>query len=112
MHVITDLGYEATLVTDDSLGTGMDERARERRFWALKFTLACIFSIPVFLLAMVFAYIPGTKQGLDSHVGGFTWGGLSKWILTTPVQVALAGSLIILSQSQLLHAVIATGSWP
>lgn len=87
MAIITNLGYEATLVGDDSLDMGMVERRREKRFWAVKFGVACVFSVPVFLLAMVFMFIPGIKEGLDTNVGGFTWGALVKWALTTPVQV-------------------------
>lgn len=66
---------------------GMEERQKEKRFWAIKFGVACIFSIPVFLLSMVFANIGYFKSGLDTNVGGFTWGELVKWALTTPVQV-------------------------
>ena len=87
ISVIQGLGFEATLVADDNMEAGMEERQREKRFRAIKFGLACIFSVPVFLLAMVFMYIPGVKEGLDGNVGGFTWGELFKWALTTPVQV-------------------------
>lgn len=75
------------------MSAGMEERRREKRFWAIKFGVACIFSVPVFLVAMVLMYIPGVKQGLDSTVGGFTWGELVKWILTTPVQVGCLPTL-------------------
>lgn len=87
MASITDLGFEATLASDDNLEMGMEERQREKRFWAIKFGVACIFSIPVFLLSMVFANIGYFKSGLDTNVGGFTWEELVKWALTTPVQV-------------------------
>lgn len=87
MSAVQGLGYEATLMDDDSLAAGMEERQREKRFWAIKFGVACVFSVPVFLLSMVFMYIPGVKQGLDSNLGGFTWGEVFKWALTTPVQV-------------------------
>lgn len=89
LTIIKSLGYDATLIEEDNLETGMEERRREKRFWAIKFGLACIFSIPVFLLAMVFMFIPGIKEGLDKNVGGFTWGEIFKWALTTPVQVGV-----------------------
>ena len=84
---ICDMGYTADLITQDSLSAGMDERTKETRFWRRKFWLAFVFSLPVFLLAMVFGMIPATKRGLNTHVGGFTVGELVKWALTTPVQV-------------------------
>lgn len=46
-----------------------------------------LFSVPVFLLAMVFSYLPRVKEGLNTNVGGFTINELVQWILTTPVQV-------------------------
>lgn len=48
---------------------------------------ALVFSLPVFLLAMVFSYIPHVKEGLNTNVGGFTVNEIVQWILTTPVQV-------------------------
>ncbi|KAK9806592.1 hypothetical protein WJX73_005689 [Symbiochloris irregularis] len=86
MASISDLGFEALLASDDNLEMGMQERQREKRFWAIKFGVACIFSIPVFFLSMVFGNIGYFKSGLDTSVGGFTWGELVKWALTTPVQ--------------------------
>lgn len=47
-----------------------------------------LYCLQVFLLAMVFAYIPVLKHGLESTVmTGLQIGALVKWILTTPVQV-------------------------
>lgn len=83
---ICDIGYTAKIVTRDNQN-GMDQRVKEMQFWQRKFWLAFVFSLPVFLLAMVFGMIPATKHGLDTHVGGFTVGELVKGVLTTPVQV-------------------------
>ena len=42
----------------------------------------------VFLIAMVFEFIPGPKHGLEHMIlGGLEIGSLIKWVLTTPVQV-------------------------
>ena len=90
-HIIAEVeaaGFEAQMA-EETGGTGTDERARERRFWSRKFWTALALSLPVFLLAMVLAYIPGPKEGLDTNVGGFTLGALLKWALTTPVQVVI-----------------------
>ena len=67
----------------------MEERNREIAFWRHKFLLGLIFTLPVFLLAMVFEYIPVVKDGLETEVSGFTAGELTKLVLTTPVVVSL-----------------------
>ena len=87
LKAIEDLGYTAKLLENDVLQDGMDERSKEIRFWRRKFWLGFVFSLPVFLLAMVFGYIPDTKHGLDTEIDGFTVGELVKWALTTPVLV-------------------------
>ena len=65
----------------------MKERAREQRFWLVKFVAAFILSFPVFLLAMVFENIPATDRPLQTNADGFTAVALTKWALVTPVQV-------------------------
>ena len=85
--VVCGLGYEASLLQNDELSAGMGEREKEKRFWRQKVIWSLLFSVPVFLLAMVFAYLPRVKEGLNTSVGGFTVNELVQWILTTPVQV-------------------------
>lgn len=85
--LIEDLGYTAELVAADNLSAGLDERGREVSFWKRKFWIGFVFSLPVFLLAMVFEHTPRTKEGLETNVGGFTVGVIVKWVLTTPVLV-------------------------
>ena len=87
--VVSGLGYEADLLQNDKLSAGMGERERERLFWRHKVAWSLVFSVPVFLLAMVLAYLPGVKEGLNTNVGGFTVNELVQWILTTPVQVRI-----------------------
>ncbi|CAL5220469.1 g2492 [Coccomyxa viridis] len=84
--VVTGLGYEASLLQNDELSAGMSEREKEKRFWRQKVIWSLLFSVPVFLLAMVFSYLPHVKEGLNTSVGGFTVNELVQWILTTPVQ--------------------------
>ena len=85
--LIEELGYTAELITADNLSAGMDERAREIRFWKRKFWMGFVFSLPVFMIAMIFEHTPKTKDALNSNVGGFTAGEIVKWVLTTPVLV-------------------------
>ncbi|KAK9904210.1 hypothetical protein WJX75_006837 [Coccomyxa subellipsoidea] len=80
------MGYTANLLEADDLSAGMEVRERERRFWRRMVLAALVFSLPVFLLAMVFSYIPHVKEGLNTNVGGFTVNEIVQWILTTPVQ--------------------------
>jgi len=87
--VVSGLGYEAALLQNDELSAGMGEREKEKQFWRQKVIWSLLFSVPVFLLAMVFTYLPRVKEGLDTSVGGFTVNELVQWILTTPVQVRL-----------------------
>lgn len=87
--VVYGLGYEAALLQNDELSAGMGEREKEKQFWRQKVIWSLLFSVPVFLLAMVFTYLPRVKEGLDTSVGGFTVNELVQWILTTPVQVRL-----------------------
>ena len=104
--LIEDLGYTAELVTEDNLSSGMDERSREIKFWKRKFWIGFVFSLPVFLIAMIFEHTPGTKEGLNTNVGGLTVGILVKWVLTTPVLVSLLKSGRNI-ESQLLMQVFA-----
>ena len=87
LGAVTSLGYEAELLQNDELSAGMGEREKEKRFWRRKVLWSLAFSVPVFLLAMVFSYLPRVKDGLNTSVGGFTVNELVQWILTTPVQV-------------------------
>ena len=95
ISLIEDLGYTADLVAADNLSAGLDERSREIRFWKRKFWIGFVFSLPVFLLAMVFEHTPRTKEGLDTNVGGFTVGIIVKWVLTTPVLARSLSSCIM-----------------
>ncbi|XP_010255417.1 PREDICTED: probable copper-transporting ATPase HMA5 [Nelumbo nucifera] len=62
-------------------------RQEEIKQYYKSFLWSLIFTIPVFLTSMVFMYIPGIKQGLDSKVVKMlTKGELLRWVLSTPVQ--------------------------
>jgi Cu+-exporting ATPase len=99
ISLVRELGYEAGLLESDDMSAGMQEREREKRFWLRMVMMSLVFSVPVFLLAMVFSYLPRVKEGLNTNVGGFTVNELVQWVLTTPVQVGLACPVCSLSPS-------------
>ena len=45
-----------------------------------------VTQVPIFLLAMVFSYIPALAPALNTSVGCFTVNEIVQWILCTPVQ--------------------------
>ncbi|KAK9143713.1 hypothetical protein Syun_013113 [Stephania yunnanensis] len=63
------------------------QREEEIKKYYLSFLWSLVFTIPVFLLSMVFMYIPGIKNKLDTKiVNMLSVGELLRWILSTPVQ--------------------------
>lgn len=76
---------KATLFQPGGLG-GLDRSEEIKRYYK-SFLWSLAFTVPVFLLAMVFMYTPGIKRGLESKlVNMLTLGELLRWILSTPVQ--------------------------
>jgi len=64
-----------------------ERRQHEIRSWRDAFLFSAVFAIPVFLISMVFAYIPKVKDFLHSIAfAGVTYEELFTWILATPVQ--------------------------
>lgn len=59
------------------------------RYWRRKFWASMVFSAPLFLLSMVFMYIPGIKEGLETPVLGFPLLEVLTFLLATPVQVGM-----------------------
>ncbi|KAG9156512.1 hypothetical protein Leryth_006504 [Lithospermum erythrorhizon] len=63
------------------------QRHEEIKQYYRSFLWSLVFTIPVFLLSMVFMYIPGLKDGLDTEVVNMlTVGEILRWTLSTPVQ--------------------------
>ena len=104
LGAVTSLGYEAALLQNDELSAGMGEREKEKRFWRRKVLWSLAFSVPVFLLAMVFSYLPRVKDGLNTSVAGFTVNELVQWILTTPVQVRRLSDIALLHLGCVVYA--------
>ncbi|XP_038882875.1 probable copper-transporting ATPase HMA5 [Benincasa hispida] len=68
------------------------------------FLWSLIFTIPVFLSSMVFTYIPGIKDGLDTKiVNMMTVGELLRWVLSTPVQFIIGRRFYTGSYKALRH---------
>ncbi|KAK4389298.1 putative copper-transporting ATPase HMA5 [Sesamum angolense] len=62
-------------------------REEEIKQYHKTFLWSLVFTIPVFLISMVFMYIPGINHGLDTKVVNMlTIGEILRWVLTTPVQ--------------------------
>merc|ERR1711991_396790 len=85
---VKDLGYEASVLRTDEGGRSMAEvRARELTRWRRLFWVSFGFSFPVFLISMVFMFIPATHKVFTTEITkGLTWESLLLTILTTPVQ--------------------------
>ncbi|KAK9826100.1 hypothetical protein WJX81_003066 [Elliptochloris bilobata] len=103
VELVRGLGFTVSLVPADDLTSGMAERARERRFWRRKFLAALVFSVPIFLLAMVFSYIPALEPALSTSVGCFTVNEIVQWILCTPVQFVIGWSFHARAVGALRH---------
>merc|ERR1711991_979455 len=88
MGRVKDLGYEASVLRNDEGGRSMAEvRARELTRWRRLFWVSFGFSFPVFLISMVFMFIPATHKVFTTEITkGLTWESLLLTILTTPVQ--------------------------
>ncbi|GLJ04984.1 hypothetical protein SUGI_0008370 [Cryptomeria japonica] len=68
-------------------GSGGPDRSEEINWYHKSFLWSLVFTVPVFLLAMVFMYIPAIKRGLEVKlVNMLMLGELLRWILSTPVQ--------------------------
>ncbi|CAL1375363.1 unnamed protein product [Linum trigynum] len=84
---------------------GRDSHKQEEiKQYYRSFLWSLVFTVPVFLLAMVFMYIPGIKHGLDTKiVNMLTVGALLKWGLSTPVQFVIGRRFYTGSYKALLH---------
>ncbi|KAH6778891.1 heavy metal atpase 5 [Perilla frutescens var. hirtella] len=68
------------------------------------FLWSLVFTIPVFLLSMVFMYIPGVKHVLDTKtVNMLNIGEILRWILSTPVQFIIGRRFYVGAYKALRH---------
>ena len=52
LDIVEDMGFEATL-EDEATDVDSNPAASEKRYWLRKFCWSLIFSVPLFLIAMV-----------------------------------------------------------
>lgn len=79
-------------------------REEEIKKYYKSFLWSLVFTIPVFLLSMVFMYIPGIKHGLDTKiVNMLNVGELLRWILSTPVQFIIGRRFYVGAYKALKH---------
>ncbi|KAK6935374.1 hypothetical protein RJ641_035529 [Dillenia turbinata] len=77
--------YKAEIFAE---GGGRDaHRKEEIKQYYKSFLWSLVFTIPIFLISMVFMYIPGIRHGLEIKVVNMLdVGEILRWILSTPVQ--------------------------
>lgn len=95
--------FKASLICQNS---GMREQGRNKEVkrYAQYFLWSSVFSVPVFLLSMVFMYIPRVKDRLDAKsVNMLTTGALLRWILCTPVQFIIGWQFYVGAYKSLRH---------
>ncbi|CAN0907609.1 Probable copper-transporting ATPase HMA5 [Linum grandiflorum] len=79
-------------------------RKGEIRQYYNSFLWSLVFTVPVFLIAMVFMYIPGIKHALDTKiVNMLTVGAVLRWALSTPVQFVVGRRFYTGSYKALRH---------
>ncbi|KAI6707212.1 hypothetical protein NL676_010174 [Syzygium grande] len=79
-------------------------RQEEIKQYYRSFQWSLVFTVPVFLLSMVFMYIPGIKHGLDTNiVNMMSVGELLRWIFSTPVQFVIGRRFYTGSYKALRH---------
>ncbi|KAG5563187.1 hypothetical protein RHGRI_005818 [Rhododendron griersonianum] len=79
-------------------------REEEIKQYYRSFLWSAVFTIPVFLTSMVFMYIPGLKDVMDTKVVNMlTVGELIRWVLSTPVQFIIGRRFYTGSYKALRH---------
>lgn len=77
--------YQATLYSPS--GRREKDKANEIRMYRDQFLFSCLFSVPVFVFAMVLPMLPPYGNWLDYKIHNMlTLGLFLRWILSTPVQ--------------------------
>lgn len=106
INVIETTGSRRFKATIFPEGDGGKEtyRKEEIRQYYRSFMWSLVFTIPVFLTSMVFMYIPGIKNGLDTKVVNMlSVGEIIRWVLSTPVQFIIGWRFYAGSYKALRH---------
>lgn len=94
--------YKASLYMHP--GYGAPDRTEEITRYKRSFLWSCICTVPIFLLSMVFMYIPAIEGGLDAKVVNMlTIGQLLRWLLATPVQFVFGRQFYVGAFKSLRH---------
>lgn len=64
-------------------------RQAELLYWWDLFRTSCMFTVPLWAIAMVLPAVPLFRTALDALLFGFPIGALLKWALATPVQFVI-----------------------
>ena len=88
VDAIKDIGYDASIVVDKSDHQKIKAaRNLEIKKWKELVLFSLLFTVPVFLLHMVFMYLPVIGPRLMMPViGNLSWNAIFQFILSTPVQ--------------------------
>ncbi|KAH9775614.1 putative copper-transporting ATPase HMA5 [Citrus sinensis] len=82
----TASGHFKARIFPEGEGREAQKQAEIKKYYR-SFLWSLAFTIPVFLTSMVFMYIPGIKNVLDTKiVNMLTIGEIIRWVLSTPVQ--------------------------
>ncbi|KAK4365361.1 hypothetical protein RND71_016719 [Anisodus tanguticus] len=105
IHVIESTGsgcYKASIFPE---GREREEhRHQEIRQYHRAFYWSLVFTVPVFFTSMVFMYIPGLKNVLETKVANMiTVGQVLRWALSTPVQFIIGRKFYIGAYIALSH---------
>ncbi|KAG0473314.1 hypothetical protein HPP92_015171 [Vanilla planifolia] len=105
IEVIQSTGSGSFSATIYPEGEERESHKREEiRQYYRSFLWSLLFTIPVFLTSMVFMYIPGIKDVLDTKViNMLNIGELLRWILSTPVQFIVGWRFYTGSYKALRH---------
>ncbi|XP_057845686.1 probable copper-transporting ATPase HMA5 [Cryptomeria japonica] len=95
--------FKASLI-NQNLGSSRQERSKEVKRSGKYLLWSCILGVPVFLLSMVFMYIPKVKDKLDERlVNMLTIGELLRWVFCTPVQFIVGWQFYVGAYNSLRH---------
>ncbi|XP_024526247.1 probable copper-transporting ATPase HMA5 [Selaginella moellendorffii] len=80
-----------------------DMKTEIKHYWNL-FLWSIIFTVPVFLLGMVFMYTPGIKRHIEKKViNMLSIGQILRWVLSTPVQFIIGWRFYVGAYNALRH---------
>jgi Cu+-exporting ATPase len=114
---VNDIGFEAYVPMDHSKDVSLQvdsiqspenaifqQQEKEKREWRNRLIMALVFSIPVFLIAMIFPLIPPLRRVLNVMlVNNLMVMDLLLWLLCTPVQFWVASTFYISAWKAVKH---------